>query len=136
MIVLAQQDVSFQDILSYLGPSSPPGFIWNIIMYVIFFLALVTMLLQSDKALTPTLLMAVVLAAVVIDKLQIMERQAAPLFNQPGLWTFLLHCVMFAVPLLVAGATKAAKSRGPAILTGIIGGIYLFGYWVFVQNRV
>jgi hypothetical protein len=134
MIVLAQQDINPQEILFLLGINAPPGPIWNIMMYIIFFLALITMLMQSDKTLLPTLCMAAVLAAVVIDKLRVMEN-APPLYGQPGLWTFLLHCVMFAVPLIVAGMTKAPKSRGPAILCGIIGGIYLFGYWVFVQNR-
>jgi len=132
MILAQSTSIDVQDIIAALGPNSDPGIVWNIMLYLIFFLGLATMFMQSDKQLGPTLMMATVAFAAVLDKLQVIAR--TPILGQPGFGTLLLHIVMATFPLVVAGITKAHKSRGPAIFTGIIGLVLFFGYWALVQR--
>ncbi len=113
-------------ILSRLGPSSPPGLIWNIFLYIIFILAVITMFMQSDKQSLTTILMGSVGAFAVIAKLGI--------FQPSNLGSLIIDVGMFVFPLIVAGIAKAKKSVGPAIMTGILSGIYFFGFWFFVQR--
>jgi hypothetical protein len=132
-MVLAQGTrVNFQDIIAALGPNSEPGLGWNILIYLIFFLALATMFMQSDKQLPPTLMMAATAFAAVLDKLQVLA--TSPILGQRGFGTLLLHIAMSSLPFIVAGITKAEKSRAPAILTGILGTILFLGYWALVQR--
>jgi hypothetical protein len=42
----------------------------------------------------------------------------------------LLRAVSIVTPLFVAGGTKNKKSRGPAILAGILAAIYFFTTWI------
>ena len=58
-------------ILARLGPGSSPGLIWNIFLYIIFFLAVITMFMQSDKQSITTILMGSVGAFAVIAKLSV-----------------------------------------------------------------
>ena len=132
MLLAQSTSLNIQDIIAALGPSSEPGVAWNILLYLIFFLGLATMFMQSDKQLTPTLMMAAVAFSAVVDKLQVIAR--APILGQRGFGTLLLHIIIFTFPLVVAGITKAHKSRGLAIFTGILGGILFFGYWALVQR--
>ncbi len=132
MILAQSSSVDVQDIIAALGPNSDPGIAWNIILYLIFFLALAAMFMQSDKQLTPTLMMAAVAFSAVVDKLQVLAR--TPILGQRGFGTLLLHILIFTFPLVVAGITKAHKSRPLAIFTGILGGILFFGYWALVQR--
>lgn len=132
MLLAQSTRLSVQDIIAALGPNSEPGLIWNILLYLIFFLALATMFMQSDKQLLTTLMMAAVALSAVVDKLQFIA--TTPVLGQRGFGTLLLHILIFTFPLVVAGITRAHKSRGPAILTGILGGIVFFGYWALVQR--
>src|SRR5690349_5737508 len=133
-----------QQIMRYIGPRRDAP-IWDILfVYPIFFFGLITLFMQGDKEITTTLIMATVLLLTVLSKLAPLGvfnsfANAAggdPLiFAYPkGLLIFILHCGIFALPIIVAGMTRAKKSRGPAILTGILGGIYLFAFW-FVMQR-
>jgi hypothetical protein len=40
---------------------------------------------------------------------------------------------MFLLPILVAGMTQSGKSRGPAILAGIVGAVFFFAFWFVYQ---
>jgi hypothetical protein len=131
MLLAQNTSLNVQQIIAALGPNSKPGLIWNILIYLIFFLGLATMFMQSDKQLTPTVMMALVAFSAVLDKLQILDNQV---ILQKDFGTLLLHIIMFTFPLVVAGITKAHKSRGPAIFTGILGGLLFFGFWFFVQR--
>lgn len=113
-------------ILAQLGPGSPPGLIWNIMLYIIFLLAVITMFMQSDKQSSTTMMMGGVGAMAVIAKLNI--------FEATNLGSLVINVGMFVLPLIVAGITKAKKSAGPAIFTGILAGLYFFGYWLLVQR--
>ncbi len=133
-----------QQILRYIGPRPREGY-WDIFfIYPLFFFALVTLFMQGDKEIVTTMIMATVLLLIVLSKLaplgvfNTLGRSVGgdPLiFDYPqGLLLFIIHCGIFALPIIVAGMTRAKKSRGPAILTGVLGGIYLFAFW-FVMQR-
>jgi type IV secretory pathway VirB2 component (pilin) len=132
-----------QTILRYLGPRREGPF-WDILfIYPIFFFALVTLFMQGDKEMLTTIIMAVVLLLTVLSKLAplgIFDQIAGPrgdvlIWDYPkGLIVFIIHCGIFALPIIVAGMTRSKKSRGPAIITGVLGGIYLFAFW-FVMQR-
>jgi hypothetical protein len=120
------RDIRLDNILFLLGPSSGEGLIYNIFIYLIFFFTLVTMLLQGDKAMLTVLLCAAALLMGLIDKLSI--------FEPKEFGAMVLHAGMFIFPALVAGMTKDKKSRGPAVLAAILGAIYFFLFWFFLQR--
>ncbi len=115
-----------QEILQLLGPTAGHGLIWNIFIYLIFFFTLITMLMQGDKALLTTIIAAAGLMLCVIDKLVI--------FNARDFGTMVIHAGMFLFPGLVAGMTRDSKSRPPAIFATVIGAVYFFLFWFFLQR--
>ena len=119
-------NLSFQDIIQLLGPSGGYGLPWTIFIYLVFFFTLITMLLQGDKALTTVLICAAALLMGLIDKLAI--------FAPKEFGAMALHAGMFILPALVADMTKDAKSRGPAILAALLGAVYFFAFWFFLQR--
>ena len=121
------QDISLSEIGFLLGPTSGQGLIFNIFIYLIFFFTLVTMLLQGDKAMLTVLLCAGALLMGLVDKLNI--------FAPKEFGSMALHAGMFIFPALVAGMTKDAKSRGPAILASILGAVYFFLFWFLLQRN-
>lgn len=122
--------ISLQEIAQNLLPNSQ-YLIWDIFLYVIFFLSLITLFMQSDKQLLPTLLMAAVLLLTLVAKLSL-SRQIP--FQRDEFGMLVVNCGIFIFPALVAGMTKAKKSRGPAILAAIIGFVFMFMYWLIFQR--
>ena len=120
------ENINIDEIGYLLGPSSPPGLIWNILLYIIFFLALVSMLLQGDKALLPTMILAGALLLVVLAKLQV--------FPPREFGAFVVNAGIFILPGLVAGMTRSPKGRPPAILAAVFGAVFFFAYWFFFQR--
>jgi hypothetical protein len=126
IIVLAQKTLQLQDILNKLAPRSGVELLYDIFLYIIFFLALITMFMQSDKQLFPTIVMAAVAAMAVLGKLSI--------FPAKDFGSLIINAGMFVLPLIVAGITSAKKSQAPAIFGGILGGLYFFLFWVVSQR--
>jgi hypothetical protein len=133
-----------QQILRYIGPRRDMP-IWDILfIYPIFFIGLITLFMQGDKEITTTLIMATVLLLTVLSKLAplgVFETFGDAAGGDPlifaypkGFLLFIIHCGMFALPMIVAGMTRAKKSRGPAILTGILAGVYMFAFWFIMQR--
>lgn len=120
--------INIQDIIFRLGPNSGLGLVWNIMIYLIFFLTLIGMFLQSDKTILPTLLLAGGLLLGILAKLEV--------FTRTEFGVFIVNAGMFLAPLLVVGMTKAPKSRPPLIFAAIIGAIYCFGFWFVFQRNV
>jgi hypothetical protein len=120
-------DINVQEIIRQLGPYSGLGLVWNIMIYLVFFLNLISLFLQSDKTLLPTLVLAAGLLICIIAKLVI--------FNPMEFGTFVVNAAMFLAPTLVIGMTKAPKSRPLLILASIISGIYFFAFWVTFHFR-
>ncbi len=120
--------------LRYLQPLDA----WDWLVYVIMLLTLITLVLQGQKGnLTLTVMLFAVILGGVIDKVN----NASYAFNTTHFYSksdfaaYLVHIVMFVSPTVVAGMTKAPKSRGWAIATAVLAGVYLFGFW-FVNQRV
>jgi hypothetical protein len=126
--------LTLQSILFLIGPQSGPlG--WTIMLYLIFFFALITMFVMPDKNLIPTLLIGGVLLATVVAKLSISARP--PLLEKREFGMLIINVVMLIFPLLAAGMIRAKKKGRvipPAILTAIFGGVYFFMFW-FVEQR-
>ncbi len=118
--------INMDEILHLLGPNGGWGMPWSIFIYIIFFLSVVTMLMQSEKTLAPVLLMLIGLLALVLDKLAVFPARAFE--------TFILHIVIFIPPILVVGMTKNPKSRPPAILAFLLGAGYFFAFWLTFQS--
>lgn len=119
-----------QGILQRLAPSYPSP-IYGITLYIIIILSIITLFLQKKSNLQITILIAITVMCGLIDKINAWQT-----FNGANTQfvALMLRIVIFVVPLIVAGMTKWEKSRGPAILAGIIGGIYLFARWFFEQR--
>jgi hypothetical protein len=124
-------DIDFQGILRRLGPSqSMPGLLFDIMRYLIFILAFITMLMVPDKQLMASLLMTAVLGIVVLVKLEV--------FGPTELITLALNCGLFVIPFIVAGMLRGrnrmARAVYPALLTGLLGGGYFFLFWALAQR--
>ncbi len=119
--------IDIQQIIHLLSPRSGTELLFDIMLYAIFIFGLITMFMQSDKTLLPTLMMAAVVLISVISKLQV--------FPARNILTLVLNAVMAIFPLMVAAFTKAPKSRPTAILASIFGFIYTITFLLFVQQQ-
>ncbi|MGQ9887832.1 MAG: hypothetical protein ACUVSX_05010 [Aggregatilineales bacterium] len=118
--------LDLQEIIRLLSPRSGTELIWDIMLYLIFFCALIAMFMQSDKTLLPALMMGAVALIAVISKLQVIPPR--------NIITLLLNAVMGIFPIMVAAFTKAPKSRLPALLAGVTGFVYTAMFLLFVQQ--
>lgn len=124
---------SFGEILAQLSLNSEPGLIYNILIYIIFFMLLIAFFMQDDKQLITTLLLGLVLAFLVIAKLDLARQN----FPDGGDFAMLLiNAAIFVVPLMVTGMSKAKKSKPLTLIGGVIGGFYFFMYWFFLQRNL
>jgi hypothetical protein len=125
-------NIEFSEIPRLLGPgNTTQDHILSIALYIIFFLSLVTLLMQSDKQLLATLVMAATLLLIILAKLTLAAN--AP-FERQEFGTYVIHAGIFILPALVAGMTKAPKSRPPAVIAAVLGAIYMFGFWLLFQR--
>ena len=128
------QGVTFQEILALLGPQTG-NMLWNILLYFIFGLGLLTLFSIPDKNMTASLLMGAVVMASVIAKLS--TSASPPILPKREFGMFLINVLMFVFPLLTAGIIRAKKKSRPvtlAIITAVFGGMYFFFFW-FVEQR-
>ncbi len=133
-VVHAQQTQfpSFSEIVQNLKPRSGQGLLWDLMLYAIFFLGLVTTILIPDKQFIVTVVMAVVLVMAVVAKLQV--------FKPGDFGTLVLNIGMFVLPLISAGMVRqrsgTARAVAPAALTGLLGGAYFFLFWALEQRNL
>ncbi len=124
---LAQQiNLPLNEILARLAPRSGVELLYDIALYIIFFLCLIVMFMQSDKQLVPTILSGMVGALAVIAKLNV--------FDPKAFGALVINAGIFVFPIIVAGITKAKRSQPLAIIAGVLGGIYFFMFW-FISQR-
>jgi hypothetical protein len=126
VIVLAQKALTLQDILAKLAPRGGVELLYDIFLYLMFFLAVTVMFMQSDKQMFPTMLMAAVAAFAVIAKLNVLKPKE--------FGTLIINIGMGTLPLIVAGITKAKKSQAPAIIGGVLGIVYFIIFWLVSQR--
>ncbi len=114
--------------MRYLQPNTA----WDWLLYIILVLALITLLLQGKKgSLTMTVMLSAVVLCCIIDKVNLVNQQ---LYPSTSFAAYVIHIVMFVSPTVVAGMTRAPKSRGWAIMDAILAGVYMFGFWFAVQR--
>ncbi|MDX2140630.1 MAG: hypothetical protein SF123_21285 [Chloroflexota bacterium] len=134
-------NISMDAILNYLSLAPAGGvsnaIIYSIFLYLIFILALITLFLMPDKNLVPTLLTGAVLMAAVLAKLVTAGANVGG-FRPEQFGMLIVNVIPFLCPFLVAGMTRTRKRTNPvpplAILTGLLGGVYMFIYGFFVMR--
>ncbi|GIL12088.1 MAG: hypothetical protein BroJett038_08080 [Chloroflexota bacterium] len=124
---LAQQiNIPMNEIIARLAPRSGIELLYDICLYIVFFLCLIVMFMQSDKQLVPTILAGLVGALAVIAKLNV--------FDPKAFGSLVINATIFVFPIIVAGITKAKRSQPLAIIAGVFGGVYFFMFW-FISQR-
>jgi hypothetical protein len=127
-------------ILEALNPTKPPEAMFAaIVCYLIALLAFIALLMQKNATTRDTILLSSIIFMCLIDKIT----ATSTISNQTNFvgftkgnpfGLFLIRTGMFAIPMIVAGGTKTEKSRPVLILTGLLGGAYLFARW-FIEIR-
>jgi hypothetical protein len=129
-------EVNFQDILKLLLPGSGQDVIWSFMLYIIFFLGLITLFTIPDKNMPSTLMMATVLLMAIVAKVSIAS--ADPILRKREFGMMAINVLMGVFPFIVAGMTRSGKQKfkgAPlAIIGGFIGFAYFFMFWFFVQR--
>ncbi len=130
-------DLNLNDVLSALGPRSGQDLLWDIMLYLIFFLGVVNMLLIPDKQLFPAMLNFTVMGLAIVSKLLVGTGRTIEPTDFPVL---VFNAGMFVLPLTIAGMVRSVKGKpskaiGPAILMGLLGGGYFFLYWALEQRN-
>jgi len=130
-------NINVQEIIVLLGPGSG-NLVWNIMLYAIFILALISLLVMPDKNLLATLLVAGVMLVAIVAKLSLsVGFGQKPILKECEFGMLVINVAMFVFPLLAAGiirAKKKAKVVIPLILCAIAGFLFFFMYWLLVQN--
>jgi hypothetical protein len=125
-----------QDALKLLELGSGQDRIWSIMLYIIFFLGLITLFLIPDKNMFPTLLTATVLLLAVVAKVSLASSD--PILRRREFGMMIINVAMAVLPFIVAGMIRSgkrpSKAPGPALLGGIVGMIYFFMFW-FTQQQ-
>ncbi|MEM6529580.1 MAG: hypothetical protein AAF653_14880 [Chloroflexota bacterium] len=119
-------DFTFEDIMAQLSLTSDPGLPFNILIYLCLFLNLIAFFMQDDKDLPSTLILGGTMALLLIAKLNIVDPTDLP--------ALLINVGIFVFPIIVTGMSKAKKSKPLTGLAGLLGGIYFFGFWAFLQR--
>ncbi len=120
-------------------PGTGQTLIWSIFLYVIFFFALITLLLMPNKNMVPTLLIATVLLFAIVAKLSVSSgniRGSQPIIRSKDFGMLVINAGMFLFPLIAIGTTRARKNRTvfPAVMTSLAAGVYFFLFWLVAQH--
>jgi hypothetical protein len=118
--------VNLQEILANLAPRSGIYLLYDIFLYVIFFLNLILMFGQSDKQTIPTIFAGAAAALAVIAKLDV--------FRATAFGSLIVNAGMLILPLLVFGISNAKKVKPLGIISGVLAGVYFFMFW-FISQR-
>jgi hypothetical protein len=138
-------DINFKDIVALLGPGTGQNIIWSIMLYIIFFLALITLFRTPDKNMIPTLLIGTVLLFTIVAKLSISSGNvpgSKPIIPKTAFGMYAINVAIAVLPLIAVGMTRTTSrvsrrsnpAAATAIITSLIGMVYFFGYWLAVQQ--
>lgn len=117
--------LSAQDVLVLLQPTN----FFDYVLYAILLFTIITLFLQGEGALTITMMLAVVVIGIFIDKVQALPGHKCSVF------TLLIRITYFVIPLITAGLTRAPKSRIWAILAAVLGLGYTFALWALEMRN-
>jgi hypothetical protein len=126
--------LTLSKVLGALNPLQPPNAaVAGITLYVIAVLTLIGLFMQKEGSTRDTIFLSIVLLGCLIDKIATTSTLMNQItgFTQTSFGIFIMRTLMFTLPLVVAGSTKAPKSRGVLIGAGALSAIYLFARWFF-----
>ncbi len=118
-----------QQIINLLLPSS----IWDFLLYIILIFVLITLFMQPEGSITVTILLAIVVVAIFMDKVQALN--ALGQRHKCSFGTMGMRISFFVIPLLIAGITKNPKSRLPAIVAAVLGLGYTLFLWAIEMRN-
>jgi hypothetical protein len=132
------EDIQFSDIIDALKPREGDQLLLDILLYLIFFVGLITTFLVPDKQLTVQLLIFLTLLLSVVAKLLVGTHRSA-IFGPCDIAVLVINVIMFVAPLIAAGMLRPVKGKRskamlPAIILGLLGGGYFFMFWNFEQR--
>ncbi len=125
---MPEVDFTFNEILAQLSIFSEPGPIFNILIYIMFFLNLIAFFGQDDKQLAATLLLGLTLVLLMISKLNIID--------PTDIASVLINSGIMTIPLIVTGMSKAKKTKPLTLIAGLLGVPYFFLYWWILQGGI
>ncbi|MEL6150431.1 MAG: hypothetical protein AAGK74_18270 [Chloroflexota bacterium] len=112
----------FSEILAQLSLNSPPGPLYNIMLYSLLLLNIVAMLMQSDKQLFTTLLLGGTALLIVVAKLNLI----AP----TNIILVVVTIAICMVPFIVTFMSKAKASKPVTLMASALGAIYIVTFWI------
>lgn len=129
--------LDLDSILDLLALGTGLDMVWSIFLYIVFFLALITLFTMPDKNMIPTLLIAVVLLCAVVAKISLASSD--PIFREREFGMMIVNVAIGVLPFITAGMVRRSKTRRVtaqplAILTGIFGTIYFVMFLIFIQR--
>lgn len=135
--VFIMDQIDLDGMLQLLALGTGLDMIWSIFLYIIFFLALLTLFTMPDKNMVPTLLIAGVLLFTVIAKISLASND--PIFRRREFGMMVLNVAIGVLPFIVAGMVRRGKVRRSntqvlSILTGIFGTVYFLMFLIFIQR--
>ncbi|MBN2471554.1 MAG: hypothetical protein JXN59_12595 [Anaerolineae bacterium] len=118
-------NITIQDVLVLIQPDN----FFDYVLYAILLFSLITLFMQGEGALTITLMLAVVVVAIFIDKVGALPGHPC------GVFTLLFRILYFVIPLLTAGVTRVPNSRVWAIIAAVLGLFYTFALWALEMRN-
>lgn len=134
-------DINMDDIVNAIGPRTGRDLLWDVMLYLLFFLALINMFILPDKQLFVTILNFVVMGATIISKLLVGTETTTDRMIEPtSLVVLVLNVGVFVVPLIMAGMLRAVRGKRPkavivCVIMGLLGGAYFFLFWAMEQRN-
>lgn len=135
-------DLEFSDIVDAIGPRTGRDLLWDVMLYMIFFLALINMFMIPDKQLMVTILNFIVMGLAIMSKLLVgTENTTDRVFQRGDLPVLVFNVGMFVIPLIMAGMLRSVKGKRPkaiyvCIIMGLLGGAYFFMFWAMEQRQL
>lgn len=148
---LAQvENINFDDLLASLGPRDGRALIYDVLLYMIFFIAFINQFLIPDKQLPITVLNFIVMGLALALKLLVEVptnvndftcnfRPPNSVFIPNDYAVFFMNVGIFLAPLLMAGGLRSVKGKSskavaPSIFLAILSGSYMAAFW-FLEQR-
>jgi hypothetical protein len=122
------ENINFDEALSLLALGSGLDAVWSIMLYLCFFLNLLTLFLVPDKNLLATLVVASTLVFTLIGKVSLASSD--PIFQRKEFGMLVINIWIGVMPFIVAGIMRTRKSSNPAMPLTIIAGCIGFGYFI------
>ena len=128
------KSIDVNEIINSLKPREGTELIYDIMLYLIFFLCFINMGFISDKQLFVSLLNFGVMGLAVVSKL-LVGSEKEDILSPTDFPTLVLNVGLMIVPLAIAGMVRKDKGQKtnkavlPAIIAGVTGAMYFALFW-------